>query len=156
VIGAWLIGRIILNELQSIVSERKESHVRPELSHALDVETDWCLRPNGVDSECRQGIPQLFAPDSANELHSADVVPMQTHGKLFQHGVQRVGRNAFDYQLPARDSDRQRLTIADEERSQSVGDSVYGSVQKRMALRVYRVLVQRDRQLDEKIGELAR
>jgi hypothetical protein len=81
---------------------------------------------------------------------------MQTHGKLFQHGVQRVGRNAFDYQLPARDSDRQRLTIADEERSQSVGDSVYRSVQKRMALRVYRVLVQSDRQLDEKIGELTR
>jgi hypothetical protein len=102
--------------------------VRPELAHVLDVEADWCLRPHGVDSERRQGIPQLLSPDATNELHCADVMLVQALGKLLEHGVQRVGRDTFDYQLPARDSDRQRLTIADEERSQSVGDTIYRSV----------------------------
>jgi hypothetical protein len=155
VIRAWLIVRVVFNELQSIVSERKESHVRPELTHALDVEADWRLRPNGVDSERRQRIPKLLAPDSTNELHRPDVVRVQTCGKFLEHRVQRVGRDTFDDQLPPRDSDRQRVTIADEECSQSIGNSVYRSVQKRMAFGVYRVLVQRDRQLDEKIGELS-
>jgi hypothetical protein len=128
VICAWLIGGIVLDELQSIVSERKESHVRPELAHPLDVEADWCLRPNWVDSESRQRIPQLLASESANELHRADVVRVQAHGELLEHGVQRVGRDTFDYQLPARDPDRQRLTIADEECSQPIGDTIYSSV----------------------------
>jgi hypothetical protein len=84
------------------------------------------------------------------------VVRVQTHRELLEHGVQGVSRDTFDYQLPARDSDRQRLAISDEECSESVGDSIHSSVQKRVALRVDHVLVQRDRKLDEKIGKLAR
>jgi hypothetical protein len=56
------------------------------------------------------------------------VVPVQTRGQLLENGVQRVGRDTFDYQLPPRDSDRQRLTIADEECSQPIGDTIYCSV----------------------------
>ena len=46
--------------------------------------------------------------------------------------------------------------VADEQRPKAIGDSVYRAVEERVALGIDGVLVQSDRQLDEKIGELAR
>src|ERR1700704_402804 len=68
----------------------------------------------------------------------------------------RVCGDALDYELSARDSDRQRLATLVEKERQTVFHSVDGQVQKRMLVRVDRVFVERDRQLEKKIRKLAR
>jgi len=102
--------------------------VLPQLADALEVEANGFLRPNGIDRECRQGVPQLVAPDSAQELHRADVVLVQTLGELLEHRVEGIGGNAFDDQLAPGDSDRQRLPLAYEQHPQAIRDSVYRPV----------------------------
>jgi len=66
-------------------------------------------------------------------------------GKLLEHGVERIGGDAFNDQLAPRNSDRQRLPFADEQRPQTIRDAVDRPVKEWVALGVDGVLVQRDR-----------
>ena len=67
----------------------------------------------------------------------------------------RVGGDALDHELPARDANRQHRVFG-EQAEQGARDGVDCAVEERMADGIDRVLVQGDRKLDQKVAELAR
>lgn len=81
---------------------------------------------------------------------------MQSLRQLLEHWIQRIGRHTLDNELPARDTDRERLTLVHEKDRQPVYDPVHSEIEQWMAAWIDRVLVQGYRQLDEEIREVAR
>src|SRR5881275_2018545 len=84
------------------------------------------------------------------------MVVVQPLRELLQHGIQRIGSDALDNQLPTRHADRQRIALTNEETAYAVSDAVDSYVEQGMAGGIDGVLVQRNRQLDQKIRELTR
>ena len=76
---------------------------------------------------------------------------VQPLGELFEHRVQWIRRHSLNDQLAARHADGQRIAITDEEHSQPVGYPVNGDIQEGMLLRINRVLVEGDRELDQEV-----
>ena len=80
---------------------------------------------------------------------------MEAVRELVEHRMIRVGGDALDHELPACDTDRQHRPFG-EQPQQPARDGVDRATQEWMAGGVDRVLVQSDRELDEKVADLAR
>lgn len=80
---------------------------------------------------------------------------MQSFGEPAEQRVIRIRRVSLDDQLPACDTERQHRPI-DQQCFGTPDDSGDSWFEGRVALRVHRMLVQRDRQLDEKLRQIAR
>ena len=92
---------------------------------------------------------------AAQQAHGAEMMAMQPFGEPPQHGLLRVGRHALDDQLMPRDAERDQGAVA----HQALGmprDGLGRRSERGVPLRVHRVPVQRDGQLDEEIREVAR
>src|SRR5712671_6398383 len=68
----------------------------------------------------------------------------------------RIGRDALDYELSSRHTDRERIALLVVEKGQAFCHCVDCQVEERVLRGVDRVLVERDRKLEQKIRELAR
>ncbi len=75
--------------------------------------------------------------------------------ELLQNRILRICRDPLDYQLLPRYAERQRVALTGEEQAQPVRDTIDCDTEQRMPGGINRVLVESDRELDEKIGELA-
>src|SRR6266550_9136761 len=81
---------------------------------------------------------------------------VQALSELLQHGVLGISRNSLYDQLPPRHADRQRVALVMEEECEPVCDAVDRNIEQWVPARIDRVLVEGDRELDEKICEIAR
>ena len=80
---------------------------------------------------------------------------MQAFGEPPQQRLIRIGRIAFDDQLTPGDAKGDERAIG-QQRLGTPGDRLDGRLERRVPARVHRVLVQRDRELDEELAQLAR
>src|SRR5438105_4055693 len=94
-------------------------------------------------------------PSAPPALSSFAIWTMKLLGELLQQWMIRVRCDPFDHELTPRDADRQRRAI-DEQAPDFSGDGVHRSLEQRMPRRIDRVLVHRDGELDQKVGELPR
>ena len=151
-----LAGRIVLDQLKPIVGQRKEPDVGPQLANPLAIEADRLLGSDRIHCQRAERLGQLVATNPSHELHRANTMLVQPLRELLEHRIQRIRRHSLDDQLPSGHTDRQGFTVLVKEQSEAVRYAVDREVEQWMALRVDRVLVQRDRKLDQKIREIAR
>ncbi len=119
--------------------------MRPKLTEALSVETDWLCGTDRVGGQSSEGLPELFPSHAAHEFHRADVMLVQPLRELFEHWIQRISGDALDDELPPGNADRKRITVSDEQCGQAIRHPIYRHIEQRVTLGVDRVLVQRDR-----------
>jgi hypothetical protein len=84
------------------------------------------------------------------------MVPVKALGELLENRILGIGRDTLDDQLLPRDADGESIPVLDEEQAETVRYSVDCYVEKRMPGWINGVLVQRDRELEQEISELAR
>ena len=89
------------------------------------------------------------------ERDGTEMVAMQPAGKLGEERVLRIRGNAFNNELLPGDPERNRCATL-EEMLGTARHTRRGRRERRVPLRIHGVLVQRDGQLDEKIGQLSR
>ena len=126
----------------------------PTRAESRGIEADRLARTPGVDGECHEKIRQLEPLDAALELDRAEVVAMESLGELLEQRVVRIGGDTLDDELAPRDAERQHRALG-EEPPQGARHRVGGAFEQRVSGRIDRVLVHRDRQLDEKVPKLA-
>lgn len=97
--------RLVLDQLQAVVGERKEMYVVPSLGNRLAIEAERLLRARRINGESGESIGELIAGNSALELECADVVLVESLRELLQNRILRIRRDAFDHQLLASDSE---------------------------------------------------
>jgi hypothetical protein len=83
------------------------------------------------------------------------MVAMQATGELGEEGVLGIGGDAFDDELLAGDAEGEGRTLFEEVLGPA-GDTRGRRTQRRMPFRIHRVLVEGNRELNEKIGQLSR
>ena len=83
-----------------------------------------------------------------------DVMPVQLSREFRQQGMHGAGGYALDDELPACHADRQGGPILQQHEERLV-DGVHRLPEQRMPRRIDRVLVHRDRELHQKLGELS-
>ena len=131
-------------------------HVLPSIDERLTVEPERFVRARGVDGQSRQGITELLSCDAPLKLECAHMVLVEPVGQLFQHWILGVGGYPLHDQLLARHADGERVALADEQQLEAIGDALDRHSEQRMPGRVDRMLVESDRQLHQKIGQVAR
>ena len=146
---------LAVEQLETVVGERKGVDALPARRQRVRVEPDRDAISPRVDRERRHKVGQLRALHAALELDRADVVAMKAERELVEQRMIRVGGDALDHELPARDADRQHRVFG-EQAEQGARDGVDCAVEERMAGGIDRVLVHGDRKLDQKVAELAR
>jgi len=85
----------------------------------------------------------------------AQVVAMQPAGELPEDGVLGIGRHPLDHQLVAGHAEGDRRSIL-EQQPGAPGHSRRRRGEGRVPLGIHGVFMERDRQLDQEIGEVAR
>lgn len=99
--------RLVLDQLQAVVGERKEMDVLPSFRYRLAIEPERLLRARRINRERGERIGQLIARDSALELEGADVVLVESLRELLQYRVLRIRRDTLDHQLLAGNAERE-------------------------------------------------
>ena len=136
-----------------LVGERVQPHVRPlrQLLDGLQPERDGVLPT--VDPDRRQHVTQLLAPHRAHDFDSAQMMMVQPLRQLAQDRVRLVRRDPLDHQLAAGDAEGERVALF-EQGTQPALEPLDRRRQHRMPRRVDRELLQRNRELDQKIDQL--
>ena len=109
----------------------------------------------GFSRERPEGVADLGGLDAAHHADGAEVMAMQAFGQPPQDGLIGVGRHALDDQLPAGDAEGDRGAIQQE----PLGvphHRRHGRLERRMAARVHRVPMERDRELHEELAQIPR
>ena len=157
--GAFVLGRrrsaIFLQQLEALVGDGMQSHVVPCAQLLRSAEPERLPGAFRVDRERLEHIHDFAHPQPAVERDGAKVVAMQPSRELRQQRVLRIGRDALDDELLASHTQRQRRALF-EQMFGSAGGGRGGGGERRVALRVHRVLVEGNRELDQKIGQLSR
>ena len=146
---------VVVEQLETVVGERKQLHVRPHRVEQLGLHAQRKLVSLRLDSHRAECIAQLFALKPAHELDRSDVMPVQFARQFAQQGMKRAGGHALDDQLAARHPDRKRGPVHEQGVQFSV-HSIDRLAQQGMAGRIDRVLVHCDRELHEELRQLSR
>ena len=144
----------VVDELEAVVREREELHVLPARLHQLRLEPDRLRVALRLEPDDAEHVTQLRATQAREELERAEMVAMQLARELGEDGVARLGGHPFDDELAPGDADRERGPVEQEPADAAV-DGVDRLVEKGMAGRVDRVLVDRDRQIQQELRELS-
>ena len=116
---------------------------------------EWLAAPLGLDRQRLQHLSDLAHPQTAVKRHRAEMVAMQPTGEFGEEGVLGVGGNTFDDELLSGDAEGDG-GAAFEEMLGATHDAAGGGGQRRMPLRVHRVLVEGDREFDQEVRQLSR
>ena len=79
--------------------------VVPSFRHGFPIEPERLLGSRRVDRERGERVGQLVARNAALKLERADVVLVEPLRELLQNRILRIGGDALDYQLLARDAE---------------------------------------------------
>ncbi|TMG80554.1 MAG: hypothetical protein E6H78_18295 [Betaproteobacteria bacterium] len=85
------------------------------------------------------------------ERHGPEMVAVQATGELGEEGILGIGGDPFDDELLPGDAEGQGGAVFEQVLSPT-GDARRGRRQRRMPLWIHRVLMERDRELDQEIG----
>ena len=109
----------------------------------------------GLGGERVQRDAHFGRLEALEQADRTEMMAVEDFGKTTQHRVLGVGRDAFDDQLMPRDAKGNQGAIA--QQALHLPRHPLGRGPERgVAQGIHRVLVQRDRQLDQQLGELTR
>ena len=83
------------------------------------------------------------------------MMTVESFGQASKHWMIGVGGDALDNQLPPGDAERDHLASLQQVRG-AASHARRGGSERRMTARIHRMLVQGNRQFDEKVAEFAR
>jgi hypothetical protein len=138
-----------------VVREREELHVVPARLHQLRLKPDRLRVALRLEPDDAEHVAQLGATDAREKLDRAEVMAMQLARELGENRMIRVGGDSFDDELASGDADRECGAVG-EQPADAAMNGVDRLVEQRMAGRVDRVFVNRDRQVHQKFRELSR
>ena len=147
------LGGLVPSEGQAVEGQRMEADV--VTARQLSTSQRQRAVAIGLAGQRPQGNAHFLRLQAAQHADGAEMMAVQPLGEPAQHRVLGVGRDAFDDQLLPRHAERDQIAVA-EQALDVPGDASGRGPEGRMPLRVHRVLVQRDGQLDEELGEVAR
>ncbi len=144
---------VVFLQLQALVRDSMQSDVipRPELLRWSEAER--IARALGIDRERPEHIGNLCGAETAMKGDRAQVMAMQATGELGEYGVFGVGGDAFDDQLLPCYAQRESRPILE----QTLGAASHPRRRRgkrRVPLRIHRMLMEGDRELDQEIGQL--
>ena len=146
---------ILLQQLEPFVRDGVQPDVIPGAQLLRRAEAEWLPGAFRFHGERLQHVGDFGHTQAAVERHGAEMVAMQTTGELGKEGVLCIGGDAFDDELLARHAQRERRALLEK----MLGTARHPSRrrrERRMSLRIHRVLVKRDGQLNEEVGQLSR
>jgi len=146
---------ILLQQLEPLVRNGMEPHVIPGTQLFRRAEPEGFSGAIGLHGQRLQHVGDLSHAQAAMERHGAQMVAMQSPGELGQQRVLRVRGNAFNDELLPRDPQRERGAIF-EQTLRAPRHPPRRRSERGVSLRIHRVLVERDGQLDEEVGQLSR
>ncbi|PYP37189.1 MAG: hypothetical protein DMD46_06215 [Gemmatimonadetes bacterium] len=147
--------RPVVHQLQPLVRERVQLHVRPGAHPLGRPEAQRLAAPLRVDGQGLQDVRDLAHLETTPEGDRAEVMAVEAPGELGQDGVGGVGRHPLDHQLVTRDAERHRRSVH-HQLLHAARHPGRRRRQRRMAFGIHGVLVQGDGEFDQEIGEVAR
>ena len=146
---------LFADQLQPLVGERVELDVWPGGELLRRPQTERLSGQVGLLRHQDERFVQLIALQPAAERDGAQMMPVQPCREVLEHRVSRIGRDALDDELLSRHSNRERALLA-QQRLDPADDALRGRLEGGVPARIHRVLVERDGELDEEVGEVAR
>jgi len=146
---------ILLQQLEPFVRDGVQPDVIPGAQLFRRAEAEWLPGTFRFHGERLQHVGHFGHTHAAVERHGAEMVAMQTTGELGKEGVLCVGGDTFDDELLARHAQRERRAFLEQVLG-TPGHPRRGGRERGVPLRIHRVLVQRDGQLDKEVGQLSR
>src|SRR5439155_5272165 len=95
-------GAALIRELQALVRERMQLHVRPRRQAVPVAKTQWLAGPLRFHRERAERVSHFALLHAASERDGTQVVTMQPAGELSQHRMLGVGGPTLDHELIAR------------------------------------------------------
>ncbi len=148
-------GTVLVRELQALVRERVELHVRPGRQAVSIAQTQGLPGPLRFDGERPERIGHFALLHAAPKRDGAQVVPMQPARELPQHGMLGIGSDTLDHELIAGHAERDRSSILQQQPG-APGYAGRRRSERRVSFGIHGVFMERDRELDQEIGEIAR
>ncbi len=106
-----------------------------------------------INRKCPENIGDFCSAETAMKRHRAQVMAMQATGELGEHRVLGIGRHAFDDQLLSCYSQRESRPLLEQTLCAASHPGRRGG-ERRVTLRVHRMLMEGDRELDQEISQL--
>ncbi len=152
-VAALLPGRcpLFVQQLEALIGEGMQPDVLPGAQPLRGTETERLTRALRLDRERTEHIGNLRRADTPVESHGAEMVAVQAPRELGQQRVLGIGSDALDHELLPRYAQREGGPLLQELLGPTRHARGRGS-EGGMALRIHGMFVERDRQLDEKIG----
>jgi hypothetical protein len=145
------IVETVTDQLELIECQREQTCVAPPLEDLGSHESERSLDPPTIDRDRREHLSQLFLVETAAQTQRADLVAMEARGEVTEDGMIFVSGNAFDDQLAACDTYRERRRLL-EKRGKPARQTIDGRDEERVGAGIDGVLVHGHRQLDEQVG----
>ena len=132
-----------------------QTNVLPGTQPLWRAETEGFTSALCLDRQRLQHIRDFAGTEAAMKCDGAEMMAVQAAGELGEQRVLRIGRHTLDDELVARHAQGQGGALL-EEMLGAARDPRGSGRQRRMPLRIHGVFMERDRELDEKVGQLSR
>ena len=144
---------LFLQEFEALVRDGVEPDVVPRAELFWRSQAERIAGALGIDRERAEHIGDFGDAETTMKRHRPEMMAMQATGELREDGIFRVGGNAFDHELLPRDPQREERSLLEQMFGAPRHARCRGG-KRRVTLRIHRVLMEGDRELDQKIGQL--
>ena len=146
---------VFLQQLEPLVRDRMQPDVIPRTELLRWSESQRLARAIGLDGQRLQHVADFTDPEPALECDGAEVMAMQPTSELGKERILHIRRHAFDDELLPGNTEREGAPTF-EKMLGAAGDTGRGRGKRGVPLRIHRVLVEGNGELDKEISQLSR